>query len=235
MAANISKTLLILAVMWTCGSTRAVAEETDPSFTHRESFVAAHPGMYWFRKGVKAHEQGRFDEAMNAFHRAARHADKTSQAMISLMLWNGEGVARDRAMAYVWADLAAERGYPRFVATRERFWTELDSEQRHAALAAGPGIFDEYADDVAKRREERALRRARFNTTGSRVGNVGSLTVNQRLPDGRWESVDGDLYYADKYWQPEAYWQWREHAWTKLPEGKVEVLPLRPLEEYEED
>lgn len=231
MASNIPTTLLVLAVALASSPQPALASEYDSSFTHRESFVTAHPSLYWFRKGVQAKDQNRFGEAMNAFKRAARHGDKASQAMISLMLWNGEGISRDRSMAYVWADLAAERGYPRFIATREQFWSELDAGERQAALAAGPAIFDEYADDVAKPREERAMRRARSSLTGSRLGDIGLLTVNQKTPDGRWETVDGSLYYADKYWEPEAYWQWREHAWTTLPEGLIEVGPLQPLEE----
>ncbi len=65
---------------------------------------------------------------MTKFLRAARYADKPSQAMIAQMLWNGDGVPVDRVMAYVWADLAAERGYPAFIATREKFWSELNAD-----------------------------------------------------------------------------------------------------------
>ncbi|MBN8483092.1 MAG: sel1 repeat family protein [Xanthomonadales bacterium] len=215
----------LLALILALGASPAISEE-DPSFTHRDSFIAAHPSLFWLREGVRAHERARYSEAMTALRRSAWHADKTAQAMISQMLWNGEGVARDRALAYVWADLAAERGYLSFVATREQFWNALDADERRAALAAGPAIFDEYADAVAKPREERALRTARMRITGSRLGHVGTLAVNEILPWGV-VTTDGSIYYADKYWKPEPYWQWRDHAWKKLPEGKVEVGPIQ--------
>ncbi len=166
-------------------------------------------------------------DAITAFRHAARFADKPSQAMIAQMLWNGDGVPADRVMAYVWADLAAERGYPAFIATREKFWHELDIDQQRKAVVAGQAVFDEYGDEVAKKREDKALLYARRQITGSRTGHVGTLTVSQRLPTGDFESIDGALYYAEKYWKPEQYWEWQDSLFEKLPEGKVEVGPLR--------
>ena len=70
--------------------------------------------------------------------------------MIAQMLWNGDGVKADRVMAYVWADLAAERGYPAFIATREKFWRELSADEQRSAVSAGQAIFDEYGDTTNK-------------------------------------------------------------------------------------
>ncbi|MCK9539234.1 hypothetical protein [Dokdonella sp.] len=183
--------------------------------------------MFWRRAGVRAYKQDRFAEALSAFRRAARYADKPSQAMIAQMLWNGDGVAVDRVMAYVWADLAAERGYPEFIATRERFWHALNAAQQRAAVEAGQAIFDEYGDKVAKRRAAGAMLHARRSITGSRTGHVGTLMVSQQLPDGTFASIDGALFYADKYWKPELYWEWQDSTFERLPEGKVEVGPLQ--------
>lgn len=115
----------------------ALGQDADdvPNFVGLEAFNASHPDLFWRRAGTLDYERGRHAEAMLKFRRAARYADKAAQAMIAQMLWNGDGVAADRALAYAWADLAAERGYPRFIATRERFWNELDAGKGSARRA----------------------------------------------------------------------------------------------------
>lgn len=193
---------LVLAV----NSQHARATDGDPMFIHHDAFIGAHPDLYWQRQGIRDYARGRYGEAMADFHRAARYADKTSQAMIAQMLWNGDGVTADRVMAYVWADLAAERSYPNFIATREKFWRELNAEERQAAVSAGQAIFEEYGDAVAKKREENALRLARLNITGSRTGHVGTVSVQQQVRYYEFNNTDGALYYADKYWKPEQHW-----------------------------
>lgn len=199
-----------------------------PPFTQLDAFSAAHPDLYWRRQGSSDYERGRYQEAMTKFLRAARYADKPSQAMIAQMLWNGDGVPVDRVMGYVWADLAAERAYPTYIATREKFWHELDADEQRRAIAAGQAIFDEYGDEVAKKREDKALLLARRQITGSRTGHVGTLIVRQYVHEtGNVERTDGALYYADKYWQPEQYWEWQDSLFEKPPEGKVEVGPLQ--------
>ncbi len=215
----------ILSVLF-FASLPALADD-NPAFIHQDAFIAAHPDLYWRRQGVRNYVRERHAEAMKAFQRAAKYADKPSQAMIAQMLWNGDSVTADPVMAYAWADLAAERGYPAFVATREKFWSELDADQRRAAVTKGQAIFDEYADDVAKRREDKALLLARRQITGSRTGHVGNLIVQQILPDGRRNDVLGPLYYADKYWAPDQYWQWQDSHWLPDPKEKVEVGPIQ--------
>ena len=207
---------------------RSLAADASPLFTQLDSFTAAHPDLHWRRAGATKYEHGRYREAMTDLRRAARYADKPSQAMIAQMLWNGDGVKADRVMAYVWADLAAERGYPEFIATRERFWQALTADERRKAVSAGQAIFDEYGDDVAKRRQENVMRVARNNITGSRTGHVGTLVVQQRVPEtGSFEITDGALYYADTYWKPKQYWQWQDRVWEPDPKGKVEVGPIQ--------
>lgn len=204
--------LALLALAAAAGS--VAADDSDPLFTRSESFVGAHPDLDWRTRGVTNYNRGHYREAMIDFRRAARFADKTSQALIAQMLWNGDGVKADRATAYVWADLAAERGYPSFVATRERFRRELSEDERHAAAAVSQAIFEEYGDAVAKQREASALLRVRLNVTGSRTGRVSGLSLEQQL------------YYADEYWKPEQYWQWLDRVWTEPPKGTVEVGPI---------
>jgi len=224
----LSASLVVLVLAMAASADRARADDGNPAFIQHDTFVGAHPDLYWQRQGIRNYTRGRYAEAMTDFRRAARFADKTSQAMIAQMLWNGDGVKADHVMAYVWADLAAERGYPDFIATREKFWRELGTDEQKAAVAAGQAIFAEYGDQIAKHREERELRLARINITGSRTGHVGTIDMLLKNSDNSLGApIDGSLYFAPKYWEPKQYWQWRDHTWTQPPEGNVEVGPIQ--------
>ncbi len=66
-----------------------------------------HPNEQHRLLAQRAYAQGDQGLAAEQFRLAAGFADKFSQHRLSLMHWNGKGVSRDRALAYVWADLAA--------------------------------------------------------------------------------------------------------------------------------
>ena len=227
-AKRLSANLAVIAFALMAGTNQSKASDADPTFIHHDAFVDSHPDLYWREQGIADYKRARFGDAMTDFRRAARFADKPSQALIAQMLWNGDGVEPNRVMAYAWADLAAERGYPEFIATREKFWLELSVDERRAAVSAGQAIFDEYGDKVAKPRLENELRVALIHMTGSRTGHAGTLVIPQRIAGtGDGEPTDGSLYYADKYWKPEQYWHWQDRVWTQPPEGKVEVGPIQ--------
>src|SRR5690606_33085954 len=126
-----------------------------------------------------------------------------------------------------WMDLAAQRGYPSLVALRERYWSELDAEQRRLALEVGQGIYAEYGDDVAKERIRHRLERERRKITGSRVGFVGALSVYVPF-EGGWKRLSGTEYYDDKYWVPAKYFAWQDRIGQLPPSGVVEIGPLSP-------
>ena len=81
--------------------------------------------------GLEEFKAGRHEDAFKFFQRASFYADKPSQGMVAEMLWNGQGVAKDPALAYAWMDLAAERGYVDMVIepkeTRPRIITALNA------------------------------------------------------------------------------------------------------------
>src|SRR5688500_17327614 len=104
------RTLLFCIVM--LGSFAAFADEYD----------RYHPDQWMRRLAWTEYEAGKPEAAIPLFKKAARYADKPSQLALAMMYWNGDGVAADRVMGYVWADVASERGYPDFVAVRERYW-----------------------------------------------------------------------------------------------------------------
>lgn len=204
--------------------------EIDPAVL-TEGFLAAHPDLRWRGEGVRAYEAGDFESAATYFRRAARHADKPSQAMLAEMYWRGVGVDRDRALGYVWMDLAGERMYPDFIVMRERYWNELDEAERASAIERGQAVFAEYADDVAKPRLETILRRERRRTTGSRTGFVGNLTIipNTGPMAGTGMTLSGEQYYAKEYWEPEHYWQLQDQIWRAPPRGRVDASDLQPV------
>lgn len=208
-----------------------------------EAFLSAHPDMRWRRKGMQAYDLGQYGFAANYFRRAAQYADKPSQAMYAEMLWEGLGVEQDRELAYAWMDLAAERGYPGFLAKRERYWASLDRNARRRAIERGRAVYAEYGDEVAKPRQEAVLQRqTRRGVTGSRVGAVtGKLEVI--LPSSLigWQQtslfqggIAGEDYYQDRYWQPRAYWAWQDRTWGLSRTGDATVGDLEALDRKQE-
>lgn len=161
---------LLLALMLATGV--AAADEFDHY----------HPDQKYRRLGAQAWERDRHADAVRYFERAARYADKPSQLALAFAHWQGDGVAANRPLAYVWADVAAERGYPDFVGVRERFWAELTPSEQAEATALGPAIAAEYGDRVAKRRLEGKLRQGYSRKTGSRTGSgvsaVGTSAID---------------------------------------------------------
>jgi hypothetical protein len=144
------------------------------------SFATYHPDQTNRERGFDAYREGAYQRAMERFLHAARYADKPAQLAISMMYWHGEGVPQDPVMAYVWSDLAAERGYIAFLRFREEIWATLTTEQQQRAVEMGQAMYAEYGDDVAKKRLNRLLQRGLSKRTGSRTGSdFGPIGVVQ--------------------------------------------------------
>lgn len=230
--ANLSKRLLVIsavALALASVAPRLVAQNASAEAPHvaamTEGFLQYHPDLRWRKIGLERYEAGLHDKALAAFIRSSRYADKGSQAMVAEMYWNGEGTGVDRARAYAWMDLAAERGYKDFTAIREHYWNSLSERERERALDVGKDIYADFGDDVAKPRLERKIDQGRRQTTGSRTGFKGALTV--MLPgNGDWIRLDGEQYYNDKFWQPELYFEWQDQIWREPYRGRVEVGAL---------
>ncbi len=191
-----------------------------------EGFLSAHPDLRWRREGLHAYANGRYDEAMDHFLRAARYADKPAQAMIAEMYWKGIGVPQDRALGYAWMDLAAERFYSNFTIMREQYWQSLDAAMQQAAIERGQPLLAEYGDEVAKPRMAKILRKQR-SATGSRVGFTGNVQI---IPftgplAGSGMSIRAEEYYSPKYWQADKYFEWQDEVWDApgARKGRVEV------------
>lgn len=179
-----------------------------------------------------AYGNGNYAYALRMFLRGARYADKPSQAMLASMYWEGKGTERDHATAYAWADLAAERGYPWLLATRERYWETLTASERKRAIAVGQKLYAEYGDDVAQPRLAGWLYRGLTQVTGSHAGFIGTTQIFQGNGFGfSATGSDANSYYADRYWKPAEYWRAQAQIWNPHPTGKVSVGRLQRVDD----
>ncbi len=233
--------LFSLACMGLAGNAGA-SDGTSPDDIPRAlmkniTFLHGHPDVQWRIEGSRQLHRGDTAGAMESFTRAARFADKPSQAAIAELLWEGRGTAQNRALAYSWMDLAAERGYQSFLLKREAMWRDLDEQEREQALAVGAQLYADYGDDVAKPRTYAVMRREKSRHVGSRVGADVSRRFTGSLPAARMSgtltesslvSADGmepasTEFYKDRFWHPESWWNNQDRQW----QGEVIVHPLR--------
>ncbi len=183
-------------------------------------FLDGHPDLLYRSQGLEAYGQRDYATAIERFRKAAYYGEKASQAIVGEMLWSGKGVERDQPMALAWMDVAAERGYPRFVNTRNGYWNALTPAERQRARDLVDNVYSEYGDAVAEPRIARALRRERSKMSGSRVGS--QATHVQIVIPGH-GTIDGSKYYDPKYWDPKQYRAWHDDFWETAREATVEV------------
>ena len=195
------------------------------------TFLNAHPDMKYRQEGWEAYQAGDHAKAMLHFRKASLYADKASQAMVAEMLWKGIGVPVDAPMAYAWADMAAERGYPQFIRLREQYWRELDPSQRERTVQQGRVLLAEYSDDVARPRMARFMKKAKqrsFRTSHS-VSQAKEVRVPNQSGTGM-VYIPGSRFYDAKFWDPVQYQAWQDAQWKQLPQGKVDVGELEQVE-----
>lgn len=225
--------VLAAAIVAPTHAQQAVRDPLANPWVVQAGFLDDHPDWSYRIRAMKALEAGREREAFQYFRRAGLYADKPSQAMVAEMYWTGRGVARDRALAYAWMDLAAERGTASLVRLRERYWYRLTPEERNRAIEEGRAIHAVYADRVAQRRQERVMRAGRRDMVGTRTG-FGGLTAQIVIPaeTGRDVSatIDHAEYYRPEYWQAGHYWNYQERRWEAARTGVGLGGDLQPVE-----
>lgn len=197
------------------------ASDSDPVVA-TSGFLEYHPDVRHRKSGLRHLKNDQPELAFSAFKRAARYADKGSQAMVAEMYWNGRGVTQDRASAYVWMDLAAERGYRDLLIFRERYWLNLSETERAQALEIGQQLYADFGDEVAKPRLASLLVRGKRHATGSRTGFIAFLSVVIVTDVGEIK-LSGSRYYHDLYWKPETYFGWQDRIWDNVHRGRVQV------------
>lgn len=195
-----------------------------------------HYDQVFRENGFEAYKRGDMEWARKHFLSAARYADKTSQLALSTIYANGAGVSRDLALAYAWADLAAERGFPKFVARREQLWAMLDADGQARAIEEGGKLYAEYGDAVAKPRQASQLARVTFRTMGRRPSLLGAARTYtysgcSGTRNGAGNGLGGGScfvpdYFEDENWASNDYWRVQDSVWGG-GNGSVDVAPLR--------
>jgi len=170
-------------------SPAAAPDPTEDPMMITAGFLSGHPDLRFRLLGIEKRDAGKMEQAFGFFQRAGFYADKPSQAMVAEMLWNGTGTPVNRALAYAWMDLAAERGYEGFLDLRERYWAALTPEERDRALQEGPAVYARFGDEAARPRIDAALRREAVRITAGRIplevsGSVGLEGLRAIAEDG---------------------------------------------------
>jgi hypothetical protein len=204
----------------------AVRADTDDLARKDIDYIAirssSHPNEYFRVRAASAAADGDWTHAAKMFRMAAGYADKYSQHRLSLLYWHGVGVDEDRVEAYVWADLAAERGYPQFLAVREKMWHALTPAQQAAVAERGREHYARYGDPTAKPRLERELAMVRRSITGSRTGFVGAVgampgeALREKKVITAFEIQAANNIYARGRLDPKQYWVKEDAGWNAV-------------------
>ncbi|HWS28373.1 MAG TPA: hypothetical protein VN259_17565 [Xanthomonadales bacterium] len=231
---------LLVATLALAGSACAEVFEPrkiDPNVWQSAHFQRAHPDLKHRVQGQNLLQDGRVRAALSEFGEAAHWGDKLSQAMVAEIYWEGQGIGADRARAYAWMDLAAERQFLAFVAKREKYWAQLTEAERQQALSIGAQLYAEYGDDVALPRLEARINRER-EPTGSRTGFSGNGMVVMPELGGSFLTlsiiglrpqlfggVQVPLYafYAPQLWRFDKYVNWQADQLELARRGVVRV------------
>jgi hypothetical protein len=181
--------------------------------------------------GFSYYSRKRYVDALHYFEIGAYYADKPSQISMGLMHLRGEGTKADPVAALAWLDIAAKRGYPAYVATRDRVKATLSPEQQKQAAILREQLAAKYGDSVAKPRLANELREGRRRMTGSRAGfdnvitflspdalaqphEAGSLSVGA-------VGVCAKGFWDSECWEPDQYFAMRDRQLN----ATVEVGP----------
>lgn len=187
-------------------------KRTSDEYETLRHMAQGHPNELARMDALEAYADGRMRDARDRFQTAARYGDKFSQYRLSLMSWYGDSADPDPVLAYVWADLAAERGYKDMLAVREEIWALLDEAQQRRATEIGSEYYKKYGDAAAKPRLNRELIRGKREMTGSHAGFDAGVRVvfpGSSVDFGQAMAFGNGVgnYYADYRWEPEKYWR----------------------------
>ena len=218
----------------------AVAVDTDQrsvdDYDALIKMAANHPNELFRLYAAKSAANGDWAHAAKMFRNAARYADKYSQHRLSLLYWHGVGMRADRVEGYIWADLAAERGYPQFLAIREKMWGELTPQQQAEAVSRGKKMYAEFGDPKAKKRFQTALAQGKRKITGSHTGFFNRLYVSTIGPDRQlFGSIGGanlDTMYDQARTDPKKYWEFEDFVWKNatVTVGEIEETSRQPAQ-----
>jgi hypothetical protein len=198
--------------------------QTRANFEQLRKMAIGHPNELFRVYAAEAAAGGNWSDAVRLFTMAASYADKYSQHRLSQLHWHGIGTPVDHALGYVWADLAAERGYEQFLAIREKMWAQLTADEQKRVTEIGQEYYNKYGDPTAKKRFATELGKTKRQTTGSHTGFVGNLAIiSPGAGMDMFNSIGGaDLskLYDKSRWDAQTYWKVEDILWKQ---GNVTV------------
>ena len=226
--------MVILVLAW---AGHASAQQADDATDIKRStellggmesplFVDAHSDLRYRNKGMESYREGRRRDAFHYFRLASRYADKTSQALVGIMYWTGDGVAKDRALGYAWMDLAASRGYPELQRQRQLYMDQLSDAERAKAAQLRPTLDADYGDVAGDKRLTLEIGSSRAQVTGSHVGWVGTVTASY----GDNTVEDFSKYDKALHMNTAEYLQVKDVQWGLQMNSRVNVGDPEPVE-----
>jgi len=146
-------------------------------------------------KVEKLFENGEFERAYFIYrNELAPLGDKYAQYMVGYMHLMGMGVREDEVRASAWYRLAAERGYPEFVAIRNQVLESFDDEGLQRSDAEYIELRQEYSDLVLTMQQlRRDFNELSSPMTGSRLPRRVSPVMIADPNKGA--AVSADSYY----------------------------------------
>lgn len=188
-------------------------------------FVDAHSDLRYRNKGMEAYRDGHHRDAFNYFRLASRYADKTSQSLVGVMYWTGDGVAEDRPLAYAWIELAASRGYPELLRQRQIYWDQLTDAERARARELRPTLEADYGDAAGASRLTLEIGSARAQVTGSHVGWLGNGSASY----GDNAVEDFSKYDKALHMNTAEYLEVKDLQWELQMNSRVDVGEPEPV------
>ncbi|MET3653061.1 hypothetical protein [Dyella japonica] len=226
----------IVVLALACASHAAAQQAVDSTDIKRSTellggmesrmFVDTHSDLRYRYKGMEAYADGHHRDAFHYFRLASRYADKTSQALVGVMYWTGDGVARDRPLGYAWMDLAASRGYPELLHQRQIYWDQLSDAERAKAQALRPTLDADYGDVAGANRVTLEFGAGRRQVTGSHVGWVGTVTASY----GDNTVEDFSKFNKALHMNTAEYLQVKDVQWELQMNSRVNVGEPEPVE-----
>jgi hypothetical protein len=179
---------------------------------------------------MEAHAEGDVASAIRDFERAARYADKPSQFALGVIYLKGEGVPRDRALAFAWLDVAAERDYPEVVEQRDLLWAQMTDGERAAGELLSSRLFKRYGDAKAKPRHRSKTMAALQHSLGKSKSVRDDVIVTDLMNcsagvvDLRRGNPCAEREFFAHRFDPERYWAVQDANWGRG--GVVDVGPV---------
>ena len=144
------------------------------------------PGDFDFCLAAQYWRDGKREKAAEMLQLAAGWGNKGAQTALGVAYFNGDGIARDRALGLAWLALAAERQAPTASGLYVSARGKVDADEYERAIALYQQMRTVYADDVAAVRADNRYRR-----------EVRAIESNPAYGSGKCIAGFNDSIFAD--------------------------------------